>query len=283
MQAKVILLTGASSGVGQCTAQYLAQQGHRVYGTSRKAAFGQQAQEFPSGGQLFLIPLDVCDASSIMQAVDFIRQKEGRIDVLINNAGNGMAGPLEACSMDDVRFQMETNFFGALAVTRAVLPWMRAQHSGRIINLSSLAAQIPIPYQSLYSASKAGLEIAMQALQMEVRSFGIDTVCIELGDTQTGFTAHRRFAAPSTALDAYQPRFACSIAKMEQDERTGPAPLSAAKAIGRLVKRRRVPSLYCCGFFANAVYLLRKLLPLRWSNALIARLYNPAASVRKDA
>ena len=281
MQSKIIFLTGASSGVGQYTAEYLAQQGHRVYGTSRKASFGHTVQKFPSGGQLSLIPLDVCDAASITTAVDYIWQKEGRIDVLINNAGNGIAGPLEACSMEDIRFQMETYFFGALAVTRAVLPLMRDQQAGRIINLSSLAAQIPIPYQSLYSASKAALEIAMQALAMETHSFGIHTVCIELGDTQTGFTAHRRFAAPSSALSAYQPRFQYSIAKMEQDEQTGPTPLYAAKAIARLVERRHPPALCCCCAFAKAVYLLRKLLPLRWSNAIIARLYNPLSSRKR--
>ena len=225
---------------------------------------------------------DVSDQASIAAAVAFIQEKEQRIDVLVNNAGNGVAGPVEACTMEDIRFQMETNFFGALAVTRAVLPLMRAQQSGRIINLSSLAAQIPIPYQAFYSASKAGLEITMQALAMEVRPFGIDTVCIELGDTQTGFTAHRRFVSSSPALAAYQPRFAQSIAKMEQDEQTGPTPLSAAKAIARMIERRRPPVLTCCGAFAKAVYGLRKLFPLRWSNAIVSRLYNPSKTNRRQ-
>lgn len=267
---RVILITGASSGVGKCTAQICAQAGHIVYGTSRQGQDPAGSLQWRQG--VCLLRMDVNDAQSVQLAVRRILQDQGRLDVLINNAGYGIAGPLCWTEEDEVAEQMQTNFFGAIRVLQAAYPHLM-QSNGRVLYTSSLAAQIPIPYQSLYSAGKAGMEITLQALNME--SIGrIQCCCVELGDTKTSFTQHRRYVRGAEREDGPQKQsFLKSIQKMEQDEQSGRPPEQAARRFLKLVEKKHLPPLAIVGGTEKAIYLLRKLLPLRWSNAIIRRLY----------
>lgn len=260
----VILLTGASSGIGAATARVLCEQGHKVYGTYRKNP--------PKDPCFTPVYMDVQDEDSVRAAIEKVIAEEGRLDALVNNAGMGIAGPVELTSEKEAAAQMNVNFLGALTVTRHALPALRASR-GRIVNVSSLAAQIPIPFQALYSASKAALEIAMQAIEMECKPFGVRCTCVELGDTKTEFTKNRRYAKATEGDEVYAERFKRSVARMEKDEQNGYDPIMAARFIAKQLKKRNPPPVACCGAFPKTVYALRKILPLRWANAVIGKLY----------
>ncbi|MGI6151002.1 MAG: SDR family oxidoreductase [Christensenellales bacterium] len=260
----VILLTGASSGIGAATAQVLSEQGYKVYGTYRKNP--------PQNPCFIPVYLDVQDEDSVRAAVEQVLSEEGRLDALINNAGMGIAGPVELTTEAEAAAQMNINFLGALTVTRHALPALR-QSRGRVLCVSSLAAQIPLPFQALYSASKAALEIAMQAIEMECLPFGVRCTCVELGDTKTEFTKNRRYAKATEGDEVYAKRFKRSVARMEKDEQNGYDPKMAANFIAKQLKKRNPPPIAVCGAFPKAVYALRKLLPIRWANAIIGNLY----------
>lgn len=270
MDRKVILVTGASSGVGAAIAGQLCQAGHKVYGTSRNPSDVLKNGE----RRITYLAMDVTREASIQTAVEEIISQEGHIDVLVNNAGMGIAGPLELTSATEAALQMDTNFTGSVAVTRAVLPFMREKNGGSILSISSLAAQVPIPYQSLYSASKAALEITMEALAMEVKPFHIRTCCVELGDTHTAFTQNRKYVEAVQEDKAYKDCFLSSVHKMEEDETKGMDPSLVGRCVEKLLERRHLPLHYCCGIGAKAVYGLRKLLPRTWSHFVIEKLYS---------
>ena len=171
---KVVLITGASSGIGKVTAQHLAGLGYRVYGTSRKAENGNRTfSDENSNGFIEMVNLDVCDNQSAKKAVEYVIEQEGRIDVLINNAGFGISGAIEETTEEEALAQFNTNFFGMHRMCRNVLPIMRKQKKGLIINIGSVAGQFSIPYQSMYSASKYAMESYTESLRMEVRDWGI--------------------------------------------------------------------------------------------------------------
>ncbi len=260
----VILLTGASSGIGAATAKVLCEQGHRVYGTYRNNP--------PKDPCFIPVYMDVGDEDSVRAAIERVVGAEGRLDALINNAGMGIAGPVELTSEKEAAMQLNTNYLGALAVTRNALFALRAS-GGRIVCVSSLAAQLPIPFQAVYSASKAALEITMQAIEMECRPFRVRCTCVELGDTKTEFTKNRRYAKGTEGDAVYGERFKRSVARMEKDERNGYDPKMAARFIARQLKRRNPPPVAACGAFPKTVYALKKVFPLRWVNAIIGRMY----------
>jgi NAD(P)-dependent dehydrogenase (short-subunit alcohol dehydrogenase family) len=191
----VVLVTGASSGIGKACAERLFARGCRVYGTSRQAPRAlAQVRTSDLAPMLRMIPLDVTSDASVDAAVGVVVACEGRIDAVVNNAGFGVAGAAELTTIEEAREQFETNFFGTVRVCRAVLPVMRQQGSGRILNVSSIAGRIGIPFQAFYSASKFAIEGFSEALRMEVAPFGVKVVLIEPGDFRTGFTAARRLA-----------------------------------------------------------------------------------------
>ncbi|WP_234735839.1 SDR family oxidoreductase [Tellurirhabdus bombi] len=182
--SKVILITGASSGIGRSTAEYLASRGHRVYGTFRKLP--TEAISFSA------LQMDVTDPVSIRRAVDEVLQKEGnRIDVLINNAGLGIMAALEEVSLEMVQQLFSTNVYGVLQVTQAVLPTMRVQKSGHIINISSIAGTMGLPFRGMYSASKAAVEMMTEALSLEMRPFGVKVCSLLPGDVRTNISQNR--------------------------------------------------------------------------------------------
>ena len=219
---KTVLITGASSGIGKIIAEYLLQKGYTVYGTSRKPGDN-------------LLPLDVTSDSSVAQLMETLASKEVKIDVLINNAGYGLAGPLENFTIDEAKAQFETNFFGVTRMVTAFLPVMRAQGGGLIINVGSMAGLIGLPFQGHYSASKYALEGYLAALRMEVLPFNIKVFNINPGDFQTGFTANRRIIA--TVDPVYQPKFRQLLSMYEHDENNGAQPIMIARKIEQLLRK----------------------------------------------
>jgi NAD(P)-dependent dehydrogenase (short-subunit alcohol dehydrogenase family) len=267
----VVLVTGASSGIGKACAELLAARGFLVYGTSRHASpvvAGKPAAGTPP--VLRMIPLDVTSDESVDAAVSLVLASEGRIDAVVNNAGFGIAGAVELTSMDEAHAQFETNFFGTVRVCRAVLPAMRRQGSGRIVNVSSIAGAIGIPFQAFYSASKFAIEGFSEALRMEAAPFGIHVTLVEPGDFRTGFTAARRLAAASVARgscpagEAYAAAESRALAVMEHDEVHGATPEVVGRLVHRILTMRSPGVRYAVGPASEkAALLLKRILPSR--------------------
>ena len=276
---KVVLLTGASSGIGKSTAKLLMEKGFRVYGTSRKAGqpgSGNPAPEQQDGGSkgfIEMIKLDVCSEESVKKAVDYVLDKEGRIDILINNAGFGIAGSVEDTSPEEAYSQFNTNFFGVHRMCRHVIPVMRKQGKGLIINVGSICGIMAIPYQSMYSASKFALEALSEALRTEVKPFGIKVTIIEPGDTRTGFTDSRQIVAGARGDSPYKENFTKSVNGMAQAERSGTDPIVAAKVIARIINMKNPPVRKSVGFFYKAVVFLKRFLPSRFVAYAIEKFY----------
>ena len=184
MTSKVILITGASSGIGKSIASFLSDKGCKVFGTSRNPK-NVVSDNFE------LIELDVLKVNTIKSAVNYIVKKEGRLDVLINNAGMGITGPIEDTPTEEMKKVFDTNFFGPLEVMKAVLPVMRKQNSGLIINVTSIAGYMGLPFRGIYSSTKGALEIVTEAASMEVKEFNINVVNIAPGDFATNIASGR--------------------------------------------------------------------------------------------
>src|SRR5213595_2524605 len=193
---RVALVSGASSGIGEAAARELATAGFTVYGTSRKAAAGEERE-----GVRFL-PLDVTDDDSVAAAVREVIDRSGSIDVLVNNAGLGIAGAAEESSIEQARALFDTNLFGSIRMTRAVLPQMRKQGSGRVINVSSVLGLVPAPFGALYAASKHAIEGYSESLDHEVREYGVRVLLVEPAYTRTSFDANLVAADEPLALYA---------------------------------------------------------------------------------
>jgi NAD(P)-dependent dehydrogenase (short-subunit alcohol dehydrogenase family) len=209
-----VLITGASSGFGRAIAEAVAARGDIVYGTTRRVVLPPTECE-----RVRMLTMDVDDPASVDAAVGRMITEAGRIDVLINNAGFGIAGAIEDTSDAEARAQFETNFFGLHRVCRAVLPQMRKQGSGRMVNVSSLAGLVAIPYQALYCASKHAIEAYTEALRMEMKPFGIHVSMIEPGDFATSFTDNRRMVDGCAEGSAHHARCRTAVARMQEDER----------------------------------------------------------------
>ena len=260
--SKIVFLTGGSSGIGLQTALALKNAGCTVYEMSRKDA------DHPG---IFHLSGDVTKPETIRAAVDAVLEKGGRIDILVNNAGFGISGAIEFTTPEEARKQMDVNFFGMVNVCAAVLPHMRAAGAGRIVNLSSVAAPIAIPFQAFYSASKAAINAYSQALANEVRPYGVTVCAVMPGDIRTGFTAAREKQARGD--EAYGGRIARSVAKMEHDEQTGMDPAKAGAYIAGLALRRSVKPLYAIRADYKFFVMLSRLLPVRTLSWLVYQLY----------
>jgi short-subunit dehydrogenase len=271
---RVILVTGASSGIGKCSAEYLAQQGFRVYGTSRRVDSTDSDQRSSNEKLFEMIQMDVTDDSSVKNGIDSIIARESCIDVVINNAGFPIIGSLEDTTIEEAKNQLDTNFFGALRVCRAVLPTMRKQRSGYIVNISSIGGLIGLPYQSAYSASKFALEGAMEALRLEVKPFGIHIVLIEPGDFKTDITLHRHKTAKSNQNSVYYETFVNVLQTVESGEQNGPTPELIAKLIHKVVNQNSPRIRYTVGTIPQrSATLLKKFLPSQLFESLIAKTF----------
>jgi short-subunit dehydrogenase len=258
---KIILITGISSGFGKEVAELLAKEGHAVYGTIRR--------DCEVSKEVNVLRMDLTDTMSIKKAVEAVIGKEGRIDVLINNAGMHTGGPIETSPAINNRLQIDTNFFGTVDLTREVLPFMRKQGGGTIINFSSIGGLMGLPFQGFYSAGKFALEGFSEALRMEVKQFNIKVILINPGDFHTSNSANRRnFLAPSDPEDPYNEQFKKTLAIIEQDEAKGWAPEVLAKKLVKIVACKNPRQKYIIASFEQklAVVLMR-ILPgklFRW-------------------
>lgn len=262
MSGKVCLITGGTSGIGRCTAAAMKERGYTVYELSRRET-GVEG--------FFHIPTDVTDEAMDNAAVEEVLRHEDHIDVLINNAGFGVSGAVEFTALADAKRQLEVNFFGMVNVCHAVLPVMRRAGRGRIVNLSSVAGAIPIPFQTYYSVSKAAINSYTMALANEVRPFGIQVCAVMPGDIRTGFTAARQKS--QLGDDVYGGRISRSVAGMEHDEQTGMAPETAGAYIASVATRRSVKPLRSIGLQYKFFCVLAKLLPVRTLNWLVGKIY----------
>jgi NAD(P)-dependent dehydrogenase (short-subunit alcohol dehydrogenase family) len=263
---KVVLVTGASAGIGAATAARLARAGCRVYGTSR-----QTGQAAPS---VSMLQMDVRDPRSIAACVAAVVKDAGRIDALVNNAGYGIAASVEDTSPDDMMRQLDTNFLGPLRVCQVVLPHMRAQKSGRIVQISSLAARIGIPFQGAYSASKSALESMSEALGIELKPFGIDVVMVEPGDTKTNFTAMREWTEAAKWSAVYGARARHAVSVMEKAEQAGTPADNVARLVERALMAAKPKLRYVSASPLERVALfLQRVLPGRAFETMIASNY----------
>ena len=265
---KVILLTGASSGIGYDTAVALAQQGHKVYAAARRVERMEPLRQYG------IVPLkmDVTDEASMQEGVKTLWDAEGRIDVLINNAGYGYFGAVENVPMDDARNQLEVNVFGLARLCQLVLPTMRAQHSGRIINTASVAGRSVFYYGGWYHVSKYAVESLSDAMRMELKPFGIDVVIIEPGAIKTNWgiiaADHLIESSRGTAYEQTGTMMANNLRNMYLSN-TISDPAVVRKAIVRAVNARRPCTRYRIGRMANAIVFFHWLLPTRWWDAFL--------------
>jgi NAD(P)-dependent dehydrogenase (short-subunit alcohol dehydrogenase family) len=252
---KVILITGISSGFGKQTAINMALKGHIVYGTVRK-----ESEEYPN---IHILRMDLTDHSSIKIAVNDVLQKEGRLDILINNAGMHTGGPVETSPLEHIRLQMETNFLGMVQIIREVLPAMRNQGGGTIINISSIGGLMGLPFQAFYSASKFAIEGFCEALRMELKQFNIKVVLINPGDFHTNNTINRRnYLAPAGETDPYSLQFQKTLSIIENDEKGGWPPEILALKLCRIIESNNPHQRYVIASFEQKLaVILKKILP----------------------
>ena len=232
MENKTIIITGASSGFGKATAEMLSQQGHTVYGLCRRAM---------QDGAVRYRQCDVRNREQIRAVVAEIVKEQGRVDVLVNNAGMGIGGALELATEEEIDLQMGTNFMGCVNMCQAVLHYMRKERKGKIINLSSIGGVMGLPYQGFYSASKFAIEGFTEALAAEVRGFGIRVCMVEPGDFAPGFTGSRTNSQATMDDPDYGPIFRRSLAIIEKEENGGLKPEVLARRIVKLVEQKRPP------------------------------------------
>lgn len=272
---RVAIITGASSGIGQCTAQMLARSGFAVYGGSRRGGGLTNYGE----GFLQMITLNVDEDGSVEAAVRHVVEREGRVDILINAAGTGICGAVEDCSGSDAIRQMNTNYAGIVRMIRCVLPKMREQRKGLIINIGSVGGIFSIPFQTLYSSSKFAVEALTEGLRIECRPFGVRAALIEPGDVKTSFTANRMYAGGCSET-AYGDAFINSIAQMESDEKSGKGPETIARAVMKLIRENNPPVRRVVGAKYKTFVFLKRLLPARSVEALMTMMY-PRSKIRE--
>ncbi len=252
--SKVVLITGGSSGIGKSIGEFLHQKGFVVYGTSRNP-------EKITNSIFPLVALDVRDKQSIVNCVAEVIQKSGRLDIVINNAGVGITGPIEEIPTEEIRNNFETNLFGPIEVMKAVLPQMRAQKSGLIINITSIAGYMGLPYRGIYSASKGALELITEALRMEVKSFGIQITNVAPGDFATNIAAGR-YHAPVVKASAYEVPYGNTLKEMDSHVDSGSNPNEMAEAIFAIIQTDKPKVHYKVGAFMQKFSIvLKRILP----------------------
>ena len=253
MNMKIALVTGASSGIGQATAELLAKTGYKVYGTSRR---GDDA----SRRSFEMLPLDVTSDESVDAAIQTLMQREGRIDLLVNNAGFGVApAGAEESSIEQARSIFDTNFFGILRMTRAVVPHMRKQGSGRIINIGSVLGFLPMPYGALYAATKHAIEGYSESLDHELRTRGIRVSVIEPAYTKTPFDAN--FLEPDAKLDEYREARAAVNQRVKEVMATADQPDVVAEVVLKAASAASPKLRYTAGGLASRLRMLRRFAP----------------------
>ena len=251
---KVVLITGGSSGIGKSVGEYLTENGFIVYGTSRTPA-NYKYSKFP------ILELDIKDTKTIQQTVKTIIEKEGKLDVLINNAGAGITGAIEEIPEAEIKTNFETNFFGPINVIKAVLPQMRKQQSGLVINITSIAGYMGLPYRGIYSASKGALELVTEAFRMELKSFNVQMTNIAPGDFATNIAAGR-YHAPLLDTSPYKKPYSDTLNLMNAHVDSGSNPDMMAKAVLKVINTKNPKIHYKVGeFMQKFSIVLKRILP----------------------
>lgn len=248
----VVLITGASSGIGLAIANYLAQKDFIVYGGSRSA---------PSNDNINVLKLDVTDSESIKNAVDKIIGKEGRLDVLINNAGIGSMGAVEKTPIEDIKKSFEVNLFGVVRMTQAVLPQMRRQQFGRIINMSTLGSMLGLPFRGFYSASKGAMDLMTESMRLETEKFGIGACTIHPGEVKTKIAEHRVIST-NVNDETYGKTIKKAFDKLDASVDHGKDPALFGPLIEKIILSRKVKRNYYVGTFNEILGIkLKRFLP----------------------
>jgi NAD(P)-dependent dehydrogenase (short-subunit alcohol dehydrogenase family) len=265
--SKVILITGASSGIGKEIAALLTEKGCRVYGTSRTL---RKDDRYPYE----MITLDVLKIATIEAAVKLIIEKEGRLDVLVNNAGMGITGPIEETPTDEIRAVFNTNLFGAIDMMKAVLPQMRKQKAGIIINITSIAGYMGLPFRGFYSATKGALELVSEAMSMEVKSFGIRVINAAPGDFATNIAAGR-YHTPVFENSSYKEASQINLDLMNAHVHSGKNPKEMAKKVYQIINTKNPRIHYKIGgYMEKFSVVLKRLLPDKTYEKLVMKHYN---------
>ena len=257
---KVVIITGASSGIGLATARRLASRGCKVYGIARRAF----------SDELFTcMQADVNDLDAVKQIFQTVFEREGRIDVVVNNAGMGIAGAVELATPERIQHIFDTNLTSLVKISSVAIGYLK-QSKGNLVNIGSVAGELPIPFQACYTATKAGVLKFSLALDGEVRRFGVKVTVVQPGDTKTGFTAARVFEGGEAD---YGGKIGKSVSRMEHDEQNGKSPDTVAKAVERAIKKRRPPLKVTVGGQYKFFVGLGKLLPTRFVNYILRKMY----------
>ncbi|MDV7138653.1 SDR family oxidoreductase [Maribacter sp. TH_r10] len=253
MEQKIVLITGGSSGIGKSVGNYLKSKGYKVYGTTRNLA------NYPDFRDFDLLELDVRDVDSIQKAISELLEKEGRLDVLINNAGVGITGPIEETPHEEILKTFETNFHGPLHMIKAVLPQMRKQGNGRIINITSIAGYMGLPYRAIYSATKGALELTTEALRMETKDFGIHISNLAPGDFATNI-ASGRYHAPVVEGSPYRIPYGNTLRLINDHVDSGSDPIQVALMVYRILNAKKPKVHYKVGSFMQKFSIVLKYL-----------------------
>ncbi|MHA1399835.1 MAG: SDR family oxidoreductase [Candidatus Heimdallarchaeaceae archaeon] len=261
MKDKVVLITGGTRGIGKVTADLLRSKGMKVYTTTRNL-------EKVEGSKDYILQLDVTDEESVKACVKEVIDREGKIDVLINNAGYSICGPLVDTTIEELKDVYDTNVFGVHRMVREIFPIMKKQGYGKIVTLGSYGGRLSIPFQGLYSATKAALSMYSDALKMELYSDGIDVCLIEPGDTSTDFHSGRKYTKGFEDNEVAKR----AIEKMHKDEKSGTNPKKVAKKILKAIKAKYSKPRYPVGFQTVWVGVARHILP-RKTQQRVLKLY----------
>lgn len=268
-KVKVVLLTGGSSGIGAATAHLLASAGMKVYAGSRRGTI-----DTPQEG-IVPVKLDVNDTAGTEAVVADILSREGRLDAVVCNAGNGIYGPVEGTTEQEARSQFETIFFGSLKTVEACLPVFRRQGFGRIVTVASVMSILPLPYQVFYSGAKAALLSLSEGLSMELDGTGIECCCILPGDVATGFTQARKLNTAAQEPDSpYKEKMEKNLRKIEKDEQGGMSPDVIGKNILRQLKKKHMRARVIPRLDYGAVGFIVRICPVIWRLKLVNLLYN---------
>jgi short-subunit dehydrogenase len=252
--SKVILITGGSSGIGKSVGEYLQSKGFTVYGTSRNP------ENYPNS-KFSIVALDVTKPETISVCISKILKQESRIDILVNNAGAGITGPIEEIPDAEIKRNFETNFFGPINVIKAVLPTMRNQKSGLIINITSIAGYMGLPYRGIYSASKGALELITESFRMELKEFNVQMTNVAPGDFATNIAAGR-YHAPVLDNSPYKEKYGDSLKMMDEHVDGGSDPQQMAKAILNIIETDNPKIHYKVGAFMQKFSIvLKRILP----------------------
>ncbi len=265
--SKVVFITGGSSGIGKAIGEYLHQKNYIVYGTSRNPERYTSTSVFP------LLALDVNNTETISAAIQQVLSKEGHIDVLINNAGIGITGPIEETPTDEIRKAYDTNVFGPLEVMKAVIPSMRKRKKGLIINVTSIAGYMGLPYRGIYSATKGSLGIISEAYRMEVQPFGIQITTVAPGDFATNIAAGR-YHSPVIKGSPYEAKYQETLEMMNEHVDQGGDPSEIAKKVEKIIDSESPKVHYRVGSFLQKISVwLKRILPSRTYETMLMKHY----------